>query len=314
MYSNVADDWMRGRGRWGTTLNPFCWQNTHQQWMQLHISSPTPSFPLVAPYHQTLQVCTLLQVPVMLYGNSRILKQFHSHSTPTGTCTFTHTHKKRWWNNLFTTAVLSKASILNCAKLLEWECIKLISYNFSNSALPPVWKKKHAEEVTYSGYNSLQVQAVPGLFPVQFCIHKYNIQQWLRTKQLHIMIHANFLLSEPTCQTALAHPLSGYIPEDLEHSITITSWKEMGVTSSVTRNLGQAKMGRPYWKNGRTITVTCLALAPTWKKWETMLCGKLILSLLWKTENRTYYCGECRWYIHEGIKPRKGHYWKNMNW
>jgi hypothetical protein len=49
-------------------------------------------------------------------------------------------------------------------------------------------------------------------------------------------------------------------------------------------------------KNGRTITETCLALVPAWKKWETMLCGKLILSLLQKTENsRTYYRGEWRW-------------------
>jgi len=43
------------------------------------------------------------------------------------------------------------------------------------------------------------------------------------------MIHANFLLPEPTCQTTLAHPLLGCIPEDLEDSITSTLWKEMGV-------------------------------------------------------------------------------------
>jgi len=51
------------------------------------------------------------------------------------------------------------------------------------------------------------------------------------------MIHANFLLPGPTCQTTLAHPLSGCIPEGLEGSITSSLWKEMGVTTSVTRNL-----------------------------------------------------------------------------
>jgi len=31
------------------------------------------------------------------------------------------------------------------------------------------------------------------------------------------------------------------------------------------------------------------------EKVGTVVCGKLILSLLWKTEkSRTYYCGECR--------------------
>jgi hypothetical protein len=35
----------------------------------------------------------------------------------------------------------------------------------------------------------------------------------------------------------MAHSLAGCISDDLEDSITSTLWKEMGVTSSVTRNL-----------------------------------------------------------------------------
>jgi hypothetical protein len=61
------------------------------------------------------------------------------------------------------------------------------------------------------------------------------------------------LLPESTCQTILARPLSGCIPEDLEASITSTLWKEVGVTSSVTRNLEETgsdgKAILKKWKN-----------------------------------------------------------------
>jgi hypothetical protein len=95
-------------------LNPFCWQNTHQWWMELRISSPSHFLPLVAPCHQTLQVYTLLQVPVRLYGNSTILNSFTAilHLKKP-----VHSYKKKWWNNPLATVVLSKASILNFTDL-----------------------------------------------------------------------------------------------------------------------------------------------------------------------------------------------------
>jgi hypothetical protein len=46
-----------------------------------------------------------------------------------------------------------------------------------------------------------------------------------------------FLAAGAHMPDTLAHPLLGCIPEDLEGSITSTLWKEMGVTSSVTKNL-----------------------------------------------------------------------------
>ena len=159
-------------------------------------------------------------------------------------------------------------------------------------------EKTHTEEVTYSGCNSLQVQAVPGLFTVQFCIHKYNIQQWLRTKQLHIMIYANFLLPEPTCHITLAHPLSGMHRWGFggHYNFNIMETDGCYFISDKKPRIDKLRWEGHTEKNGRKITVTCLALAPTWKKQETILCGKLILSLIWKTGNsRTYYCGECRW-------------------
>jgi hypothetical protein len=114
-----------------------------------------------------------------------------------------------------------------------------IANNSPNSALPPatVWGGGHKNKTV--DITAFQVQAVHvlGLFTVQFCIHKYNIQHQLKKKQPHITIHANFLLPGPICQTTLAHPVSGCIPEDFEDSITSTLCTEMGVTSSLTRNL-----------------------------------------------------------------------------
>jgi hypothetical protein len=66
--------------------SPLLWPHVRQccRWLDesqgnMEYINWTPTVdrpPLVAPYHQTLQVCTLLQFPVRLYGNNRILNSF----------------------------------------------------------------------------------------------------------------------------------------------------------------------------------------------------------------------------------------------
>jgi len=137
-----------------------------------------PLFHLVAPCHQTLQVCTLLQVPVSLYRNSKILtasQPFYTYSN-----LHIHTHTKKVMKQRIGNSCIIQSIYIKLYGVTRMRVHKnYISNNFSNSALPPtsVEKRKHIEEVTYIGYSILQVQAVHGLFTVQFCIHKYNIQQ-----------------------------------------------------------------------------------------------------------------------------------------